>query len=584
MRERGGVAAGFAVFIGCWLAAVTAAGEPAQGSLRLVVEPEHERIALGQPLRVTVGLRDAHDQPIPAPSAWAIAIALMPAVPGATPTVNIPAGQLAAVLELRPAKLGIFEIRATHPQAFAGSAFVRVTRRPPAAKRAPPADPVPAGTARDGSGAAPGGPSHATRSPAPPRPAPTASGASRGSAEPRAAAGSGRGVPASAGTSPVNGAAQTAVPEHAIRIDVGDADRDDKPAPAPPSATGSGAPTNPPPAAGSGAPLTAPRLELRYSPQRKLLADGRDLVTIHAFLSREDAEPEAAAAVRLTLFASAGTLEPRLVVIENGEGHATLTSDQAGDVTVELVRSQPRVELDGGAPLRIHFGAPIDGLRIEAKPAAISLVDETDLVVTLLDAGGRAVTTDEPRVVLLALDTGRGEIVQKALTIRPGEFEARTRLIATGVGEVAVSATSSSLRNQIARLDVRLPLGLLALSVTGGLIGGLLAFLRRRGTRWPRIGVGAVTGFLLYWAFMFGLMRIAPRGMVLNPLSNFALSAIGGWLGTEVFALLLTWLGIKQPRTRGGRGGGKHDAAGGDYEPAGGDHEPAARKAASGRS
>jgi len=82
------------------------------------------------------------------------------------------------------------------------------------------------------------------------------------------------------------------------------------------------------------------------------------------------------------------------------------------------------------------------------------------------------------------------------------------------------------------------------------LVGGLLAFLRRRGTRWPRIAVGGVTGFLLYWAFMFGLVRVLPPSFVLNPLSNFALSTIGGWLGTEVFALLLRWLGLSKPGAR----------------------------------
>lgn len=81
---------------------------------------------------------------------------------------------------------------------------------------------------------------------------------------------------------------------------------------------------------------------------------------------------------------------------------------------------------------------------------------------------------------------------------------------------------------------------------------------------------------------MFGLMRIAPRGMVLDPLGNFALSAIGGWLGTEVFALLLNWLGIKKPGARGGRAGGKHDAAGGDHAQADADGATAGRKAASG--
>ncbi|HEX7843716.1 MAG TPA: hypothetical protein VF469_39855, partial [Kofleriaceae bacterium] len=225
--------------------------------------------------------------------------------------------------------------------------------------------------------------------------------------------------------------------------------------------------------------------------------------------------------------------------------------DQHGDVEVKFETSQPHAEIEGEKVLHIHFGPPIHGLRLEAKPAAISLVDQTDLVVTLVDADGRTpVATDEPRAVLLALDSGRGEIASEKLTIMPGEFEARTRFVATSVGTAEISAASNSLLNQTAQIDVRRPLGLLALSVTGGLVGGLLAFLHRRKARWTRVAVGGITGFLLYWAFIFGLMRVMPRAFVINPLSNFALSTIGGWLGTEVFALLLKRLGLSKRRGR----------------------------------
>jgi hypothetical protein len=315
------------------------------------------------------------------------------------------------------------------------------------------------------------------------------------------------------------------------------------------------------PAAADDNPTSAPRLALRYSPQRKLLADGHDAVTIQAFVLGDDAEPAGPGdgGFKVNLFASAGTLAPLPLVVQGLAGRSTLTADQPGDVDVEFVSSEPSARVEGDQHLHIHFGAPIHGLRLEAKPAAISLVDETDLIVTLVDAGDRAVATDEPRVVLLALDTGHGEIAHKELTIKPGEFEARTQFVATGVGEVEVSAASSSLVNQTARLDVGLPLGLLLVSVMGGLVGGLLAFLRRRGTHWNRIAIGGLTGFMLYWAFIFGLTRVLPHAFVLNPLSNFVLSTVGGWLGTQVFAPLLRWLGLNKPGAREDRGGDKHE-------------------------
>src|SRR5262249_57488707 len=109
----------------------------------------------------------------------------------------------------------------------------------------------------------------------------------------------------------------------------------------------------------------------------------------------------------------------------------------------------------------------------------------------------------------------------------------RGELGGAGRGTVRMRGGSEALLNQTAQIGVRLPVGGLALSVIGGLAGGWLAFLRRRSARWTRVATGGVTGFLLYWAFIFGLMRVMPHAFVLNPLSSFALSVIGGWLGTE---------------------------------------------------
>jgi len=459
-----------------------------------VVQPEHKSIQVGGILNVVIGLRDPHGQPASVPSAFVVTLIVTPAEENATPTVTIPAGQSSTTLQLKPVQPGVLEIRATHPQAFEGGAFVRVSSRVTAVKYALPRALAPARlTIRD--------------MPAPTSPV----------------------MPPAASHSPPKTAVPTkSVPSSAAEI---------------------------PPVVADGAPL-APRLGLRYSPHRKILADGQDTVTIQAFLLGDDPDGPgpAEATFKVNLFASAGTLTPLPLVVQGFEGHATLTADRPGVVEVEFLGSRPSVKLEGDQRLRIHFGPPIHGLRVEAKPTSISLVDETDLIVTLLDAAGRSVATDEPCRVILALDTGRGEIAQKELTVKPGEFEAHTRFTPTGIGHVEVSAASNSLRNQIAQIDVRLPLTLLAVSVTGGLTGGLLLFLRHRRTRWTRVALGGITGFLLYWAFIFGLMRVLPHVVVLNPLSNFALSAIGGWLGTKVFEPLLDWLGLTKPRRHGEHG------------------------------
>jgi hypothetical protein len=579
-------------WLGCWLAARSGAAEP-QGSLRLVVQPEREWVLAGHAIGVTIGLRDARNQPAAAPIAFTVALALTPPVASAAATVTIPVGQSQATLQLRPAKPGILEIRATHPQAFQGDGFVRVTTRAPSTRRTGPVELRAPGAAKPG--AAPArtvlrspastpvastAPSHLDALPSPRTVAPIAPTPGHATSPPRVATASGSGsrsTPASTGAPGSNASGDSATspphvasgsgsrsapaaftvapgpapvppqkaPDHAARIEgpPGFASEDNAASPSPSPASASAA---------SSATAT-PHLELRYSPQRKLLADGRDAVTIHAFLFNGDADPQGTAdsAFKVTLFASSGSLEPTQLVIQDGEGHATLTADKPGDIVVEVVRSQPRLDVDGESRMRIHFGVPIHGVRLEAKPASISLV---------VDATGRPVATDEPLVVRLALDSGRGEIAHTELSFQSGAFEARSRFIATGVGEVAVSAASPSLLDQTTRLDVRLPLGLLALSVIGGLVGGLLAYYRRRHSRRTRIAVGAVTGFLLYWAFMFGLVRVLPRGFVLNPLSNFALSAIGGWLGTEVFTLLLRWLGLRKPTAHQERTESKHDA------------------------
>jgi hypothetical protein len=235
-------------------------------------------------------------------------------------------------------------------------------------------------------------------------------------------------------------------------------------------------------------------------------------------------------------------------MLRSGEpqAEAILTSDRPGVIEVEYVDSlpPPALEVQGDRRLKVAFGPPVSQLDVRASPPEVSLLESAEIVVRLLNDRGLPVATDEPRSVSLAVDAGRGEIEARDLVIPAGQFSARTRLLPTWRGTTAVSATSPDLLIKTAQLQVGLPVVLLTLSAVGGLTGGWLAAAKRRKAM-PRIAVGVVTGFVLYWAAIFGALSQLPRAVALNPFSALVVSIFGGWMGTEVLASVGRWLGVE---------------------------------------
>jgi len=286
-------------------------------------------------------------------------------------------------------------------------------------------------------------------------------------------------------------------------------------------------------------------LLLKSSPQRTLLADGKDAATIHIFYS----SPEGIAPdnIRVRLFNSSAKLEPpQMLVIPKGEDYsqAILTSNQVGAVHVEFLGSIPAYNTQGDKKLQIKFGPPITQIVLNASPPSISLVDQADLIVGLLNENGTPVATDTSRQISFAIVTGRGEIEMKELEIPAGRSQGRTTFLPTWIGNVEVSASTPDLQPATDSLQVAPPTLPMALSALGGLAGGVIAFWSRQNSKWWRIVIGLITGFVLYWAFVFGVLNFLARAIVLNPLSAFALSTLGGWLGTEVFVQILKRFGL----------------------------------------
>ena len=119
------------------------------------------------------------------------------------------------------------------------------------------------------------------------------------------------------------------------------------------------------------------------------------------------------------------------------------------------------------------------------------------------------------------------------------------------MGTTTVAAATPAILTKSTTLRVSLPILLIALTAVGGLIGGVMAFWTKR-TRWWRIVIGLFTGFVLYWAMIFGLLRSHPAGCRPQSLSAFAVAIIGGYMGPQLLGIMAQRFGVG-PRRGAGR-------------------------------
>jgi hypothetical protein len=482
--------------------------------VKLQVDLPSKSVSVGERAAMNVNLVDADNRSVPAPKDFTVEImARLPS--NATETLLsavLKAGQSSMRVELPPAKTeGFLYIWAKQPELRLGGAYLRVK----------PSTGPPPGDAQTPRVAVPplADPSRAQRLPgtAPPTPV---------EVEKRAPI---RAIPVAK--------LGQMKPEFARPAASVAAAAETQPAP-PPNPASSAPPAT---AASAGNYLLA----LRYSPQRAFLANGKDPVTVHAFVMAKGEAP--LPGFRLRLFDSTGTMQPVPLVIPPGqeEGTATLTSDHEGQVKVEYLGATPAVDLDGDKVMTVSFEPPIVGFELKPSPPKISLVDTCDLVVRLVDERGTSIATKTRRTVSLALAAGRGEFSVREVPLEPDRSIARATFTPVWWGPVTVTASTPNLVNVNAGLEVAPPLALLGFSLTGGLLGGYVFMLKRRRSKLWRVPLGALTGVILLWACLFLGIGVLPRAAILNPMSVFVISVVGGWLGTGVFEPILKRLGFE---------------------------------------
>jgi len=294
------------------------------------------------------------------------------------------------------------------------------------------------------------------------------------------------------------------------------------------------------------------------APMRPLKADGQDsaVVTI--------VEP-VTVDTSFYLTTTVGTLDPNPILIKGGQalGTSRITSEIAKEAVVSCVRVVPSLATSGAEPVRIAFKQPVNAFSVEIAPPSISWVDRAGIIVTLLREQKIPVKTDDAVQISLHRDSGKGDIQPETFEIKAGEFEGRSMFLPYQKGPVHISVAIPNFLIESVDFEVTaLPYLMFMLPTFGGICGGLVASTwrpaekagGRRASSPPtnklvkrtlvRVMIGLLTGTLLHWAFVFNLVPALPRAVVMNQFSWFMLPAIGGWLGTKAFDVVLKAVGI----------------------------------------
>lgn len=462
-------------------------------------------------MKITVELRNPNNKPVAATNPIEIELQVQMKSGSGTAEkskVTIQQGETSATTDLAVKEPGIVEVTATNPRLFEGGTLVEVRKAEGQPVEMPAEAPPPVGAAPTEEL----GPPTMTGAAAPPKLArkPRRRPIEKNSPQP--------------GAPPANEQVASSAPALV------------EPA---------GTPGTPPmPAEGPPAPANwKPTFKLGYYPKQKFRAG--DSATVWASLQGDDGAPDD---LDVTLMSDAGPLTaPGSIKIPKGEhmGQGKLIASYQGTVNVWFDSSKP----SGTAPdsmFAIDFGPPVWALNLVPTVTNVNLFDSTDVEVELLNPQGEPVSTDVERQASLSFEKGSGALESNPLTVPAKASAVRTKFIPTSPGTVVLKVMSEGLPYATVPITVNVPYLLILLCAVGSVLGGLVAFWTESSSSWHRIVIGVITGFVLYWAFLFGVLHIASfaHAYVVNPFSAVILPFFGGWGGTKVITLLLKPLGL----------------------------------------
>ncbi len=218
---------------------------------------------------------------------------------------------------------------------------------------------------------------------------------------------------------------------------------------------------------------------------------------------------------------------------------------------VQLIVSNARAEATVTAhyPLVKDEALPLD-CALELDKIAVDVTERqiaafglgtTRLTVRRIAKDQSEITDATKLELVLSLDSGKGHLESGVLIIPPNASKAETELRSVGLGTAEILASAGGVTGKSGIVTYFFPIGLMAATLLGGLLGGVGRYFRQRKSKATKASIvkwiiqGIVCGVLIVAAALAGIIIFALPSLVLaTELGVFVTAALAGYAGAPI--------------------------------------------------
>jgi len=286
---------------------------------------------------------------------------------------------------------------------------------------------------------------------------------------------------------------------------------------------------------------TRPQILLKVSGENDaqgIRADGKTYARIQVFWM---GQRPPASNVQVWLTWSNGDLMSNPIVIRkgtiSGEAHWTSTSPIL-DAHVAVVETNPaHVDFVGPKTATVRFAEPILGIDFANPPEEISIVDTTTLTARFYDPAGFPISTGTQRHFRFTSNSPVLLLKPQEDDIPPGRSEFSTLLLPTSLGTSRIEASIAGYKPVMHSVKVSGTATVL-LSLIGGVLGGVLAYLNSQGKLWARILSGIIVALVASWAYVFVGLPHTDERILHTQVSVMFVSVLAAFAGVKVLGVI----------------------------------------------
>ena len=265
-----------------------------------------------------------------------------------------------------------------------------------------------------------------------------------------------------------------------------------------------------------------------------VFADGNEAAKIDVFYVTPDGS-DAPTDVKIWFHWEGGEVSPQPLIIKKGqsaaEAHWTSRAVLEGSLAIEGVSPQHDLK-NGASVVKVRFVQPVQSFKLDVPPT-LRLIEIGKLSAHFEDVNGNFINPGftqfsfTPGSALVAVDPADPKL-------EPGAVEVHSDVLPkafSGLATIRAAALGFAPQTKTVRITW---LGVFALCVVGGALGGLLRYFASRGTLWKRLTVGLVIGTLGVLGYVDGLLGTKSLPLLHNLVAVPVTALLAGWLGLSL--------------------------------------------------